>query len=189
MIDSDIPPTDFSKKFVSKTWLDEFERTGRGWLRILSGSMIPLIHTGDSIFIERVAPSNIRIGDVITFWKGRILVTHRIIKKICKGNEIFFIERGDQHSSYSTIPSSSVIGKVQQIKKGECIYFLNSLTWRIYNRLTGIALLCTFQVRQISHKIHAPVPIKTLAKKVLTVFKRLIETVCRILMHTYQKKS
>ena len=50
----------FPKKLVSKTWVEEFEKTGAGWLQILSGSMAPLIQKWDRIYVEKVDLSNIK---------------------------------------------------------------------------------------------------------------------------------
>jgi len=107
----------FPKKLVSKTWVEEFEKTGAGWLQILSGSMAPLIQKWDRIYVEKVDLSKIHRGDIITFWRSGVLITHRVIKKMQHGDEMSFVERGDQYFTHSIISSSSVIGKVKQIKK------------------------------------------------------------------------
>ena len=105
------------KKLVSKAWIEEFEKTGAGWLQILSGSMAPLIQKWDRIYVEKVDLSKIHRGDIITFWRSGVLITHRVIKKMQHGDEMSFVERGDQYFTHSIISSSSVIGKVKQIKK------------------------------------------------------------------------
>lgn len=48
-------------------------------LTVLSGSMEPALNTGDVVVAKRIAPSDARIGDVITYRdpQGR-LVTHRV---------------------------------------------------------------------------------------------------------------
>ncbi|MCX5884619.1 MAG: signal peptidase I [Proteobacteria bacterium] len=180
----------FLKKLVSKTWVEEFEKTGTGLLRMLGGSMAPLIESGDQIFVERVSAAKVCIGDIITFWRDNILVTHRVIRKFKQGDKIFFVERGDQYSIHSIVPFTSVVGKVQQIKKNEHIYYLNSFIWKLYNKIAGIALLCTYYVRHIGRSTPGlPVPVKNLIKKIFVLFRWLMEWFCKMLIRTCQKKS
>jgi signal peptidase I len=61
-----------------------YERTKTGWLRLLSGSMAPLINTGDQVLIENIVPAEIGIGDIITFRLNDILTTHQFIRKLKK---------------------------------------------------------------------------------------------------------
>ena len=177
------------KKLVSKAWIEEFEKTGAGWLQILSGSMAPLIQKWDRIYVEKVDLSKIHRGDIITFWRGGVLITHRVIKKMQHGDELNFIERGDQFFTHSIIPSSSVIGKVKQIKKNEHVYHLNSFIWKLYNKVAGIALLCTYYARHMGRSIPGlPVPVKNLIKKTFVLFKWLMEGFCGILIRAGKKK-
>ena len=74
----------FKKKLVTESWLEKFANTGSGWLIIISGSMAPLIQIKDQILIKKTTPSHLHIGDIITFWQGNILVTHRVIRKFTK---------------------------------------------------------------------------------------------------------
>jgi len=161
----------FPRKLVSDTWLEEFKKTGKGWLRILSGSMAPLIETGNQIFIEKISPSKIHIGDIITFWKGNILVTHRVIRKVRKGRNLYFIERGDRYLRHSLIASRSLMGKVRQIKKGTKNYNIDSLIWQLFNRAVGITFFCVFATRIISRKIpFFPKFLKNFVKNIYKIF-------------------
>ena len=85
-----------TKKLVTESWLEKFVNTGSGWLIIISGSMAPLIQIKDQILIKKTTPSHIHIGDIITFWQGNILVTHRVIRKFTKNGNTYFIEKGDR---------------------------------------------------------------------------------------------
>lgn len=48
---------------------------------VLSGSMEPAYHVGDLIYVEKVAPEEIKVGDPITFVLNDDLVaaTHRVV--------------------------------------------------------------------------------------------------------------
>lgn len=137
----------FYKKLVTDTWLSNYSKTGSAALKLLSGSMAPLIQTGDQIVISRVDPSHIAIGDILTFWKGDILVTHRVIRICKKESGLCFVERGDQHPHHSFIAAESVIGRVARINKGRHAVELRKLRWRIFNRTVGTLFLITFLLR------------------------------------------
>ncbi len=64
-------------------------------MSVLTGSMMPLIKPGDLILVKDAEPSDIKIGDVITYWMNDILVTHRVIEVINSGGEPVFRTKGD----------------------------------------------------------------------------------------------
>ncbi len=170
----------FPKKFVSNKWLEEFERTGKGWLRILSDSMSPFIQTGDRIFIEKVSPSNVHVGDIMTFWKGNILVTHRIIRKFRKEGDTYLIERGDQYPHHSLVSPESLVGKVRQIQKNDKVYNSNEMPLLMINRFAGIALNYAFATRLIARKVpFLPRPMKNIIKRVYKLLALISNKILR----------
>lgn len=71
---------------------------------IATGSMIPLIYPGDIILIKRVAVEddiyNLKVGDVITFNRDNICITHRIIEIIQdEAGNLSFKTKGDNNSA------------------------------------------------------------------------------------------
>ena len=88
-----------------------------GWQvdTVLSGSMEPAIPTGSILVSRPVAPDEIQVGDVITFFgpgRGR-LITHRVTA-IERSNGIIFTTKGDANNAEDpfTIPAEDVVGKV-----------------------------------------------------------------------------
>ena len=80
---------------------------GYSGLVILTGSMEPVYHPGDVIFIHE--QKDYKVNDVITFHQRGMIVTHRIVKK--NGNEI--TTKGDANNSADeAIQLSDVEGKV-----------------------------------------------------------------------------
>ncbi|MBU7044597.1 MAG: signal peptidase I [Theionarchaea archaeon] len=84
---------------------------------ISSGSMEPVYHEGDIIFIKDIAPQSIENGDIIVFKarNGTIPIVHRVIEIIEENGNLYFVTKGDNNpfsdSYYSPgIPESSVIG-------------------------------------------------------------------------------
>lgn len=51
-------------------------------MAVLSGSMEPAYHVGGLVFVQKVDPENVTVGDAITFnvGAGDTVVTHRVIK-------------------------------------------------------------------------------------------------------------
>lgn len=97
---------------------------------VLSGSMSPLIETGSVVYTFPV--STPQVGDIITFKKGSINVTHRIVDTVDKsgkhvsafaspvsGNgysgEVLYKTKGDANSSADSdlVSRSQIIGAVQ----------------------------------------------------------------------------
>lgn len=71
-------------------------------LVVLSGSMEPVLHTGDVTVVRRVAPRDVRTGDVVTFkapGSGR-LTTHRVraVRRDAAGRYAF-TTKGDANNA------------------------------------------------------------------------------------------
>ncbi|HWG90887.1 MAG TPA: signal peptidase I [Candidatus Thermoplasmatota archaeon] len=65
---------------------------------VLSGSMVPFFHPGDVIFVEKVDPTTLQVGDVITFHDkvgSKTLYTHRIVERLTDGGRVRYITQGD----------------------------------------------------------------------------------------------
>lgn len=69
---------------------------------VLSGSMEPAIGTGDVVVGTRVAPADVRQGDVVTFKDpadaGR-MITHRVRAIRAQGQKLIFTTKGDANTA------------------------------------------------------------------------------------------
>jgi signal peptidase len=87
-------------------------------MMVRSGSMEPLIHTGDLVVVRAIAPDSIEIGDVVTFadpkGSGR-LITHRVRDLEIEGDRVTVATKGDAVTSSETwtVPRAGTIGKVE----------------------------------------------------------------------------
>ena len=78
---------------------------GKSVLKVVTGSMEPSIHTGDYIIIEKTPVSELKTGDIISFYseeediKGK-LVTHRIISINEDGS---FVTKGDANDEADSL--------------------------------------------------------------------------------------
>jgi signal peptidase I len=155
-----------------------------GWLTILSGSMAPLIQIGDQIFIKKIKdPSHIHLGDIITFWQGNILVTHRVIRKFTKNGNMYLIEKGDANVNYSCVDAQSTIGKVTKVKKGGQEVLLDTVTWSVLNRTIGITLFSAFALRAIGRRVSfVPEWLKNIIRYAFDIAERLRDKIVRTII-------
>ena len=81
---------------------------------VLSGSMEPVLNVGGMVVIKPVETSEIEIGDIITFYSGESLVTHRVLDVIVGQNDISFTTKGDanEEPDLLPVPANSVVGQV-----------------------------------------------------------------------------
>lgn len=82
---------------------------------VLSGSMEPTYHVGSVVYVKKVDPTTLKVGDPITFrLAGDVIATHRIIEVHGEGTpNLGFRTQGDANETVDGItPASAVIGKV-----------------------------------------------------------------------------
>lgn len=85
----------------------KFSVMGLRSFTVATGSMEPKIHVGSIVFTKPF--SEYKIGNILTFNRGRITVTHRIVGKENGG----FITKGDANNSPDKIivTQNSIVGR------------------------------------------------------------------------------
>jgi len=98
---------------------------------VTTASMEPTIMVGDLIYVKGVSPSDIQVGDIITFKPPReylkgALITHRVVDVLYDSNEISFKTMGDNNPSIDpwTVKSEDIIGRQTAIRSGVGGFFL-----------------------------------------------------------------
>jgi len=86
-------------------------------LVVRSGSMEPTLMTGDAIVTRIVGPSEVRVGQVITFvdaTRGNALVSHRVTEMTHSGGTYSFVTRGDMNTGVErwTIDDQGTLGRL-----------------------------------------------------------------------------
>lgn len=80
---------------------------------VLSGSMEPTFHVGSLIYVEKIAPESIKVGDPITFVlnKDLVVATHRVVEIDPQAQE--FHTKGDANDAVDGGPVNfkNLIGK------------------------------------------------------------------------------
>lgn len=86
---------------------------------VITDSMVPTINAGDLIFVKKIAPEDIAVDDIITFFDPEsmsdpIMIVHRV-KEISTDGEgnISFRTKGDANNVYDTfiITGDHVVGR------------------------------------------------------------------------------
>ncbi len=118
---------------------------GYSGLIILTGSMEPVYHPGDIIFIKE--QKDYKVRDVITFHERGMVVTHRIIKKDGKT----FTTQGDANNSADepidiSVIEGRVIGHVDKV--GKVILFLQTPLGIMTLVITLVALETFFALKR-----------------------------------------
>jgi len=93
-----------------------------GIINITSGSMEPEIVTGDAIFIKKVNATSLKKDDIISFYYGNIIVTHKIINI---SNSLITTKGNSDTSLTEVISLNKVIGKYTGIKVNGFNKFVN----------------------------------------------------------------
>lgn len=108
-------------------------------LAVLSGSMEPVLGTGDVSVVRSIAPLDARPGDIVTFRdpeNAERLITHRVRTMHAQGDAVVFVTRGDSNnvSERWRVAASGEIGRV--------IYRIPELGWVLmYARSKGLFVL------------------------------------------------
>lgn len=79
---------------------------------VVSGSMEPEISVGSVIYVKAVMPEDVREEDVIAFWSGSSVVTHRVVENRLEERE--FVTKGDANAAEDlrAVPYTELIGRV-----------------------------------------------------------------------------
>lgn len=103
-------------------------------LRVVGGSMQPIMRSGDLLWIEGVAPCQLRRGDLVAFRQGSHLITHRLVACDADG----WYARGDSCAQLDPrIPADQIIGRVVCIQRDGAALHMRARRWTLYNRAMG----------------------------------------------------
>jgi signal peptidase I len=84
-------------------------------MTVLTGSMAPDIQPGDVIVVKRITPENAQVKDVITYRNSKnTLITHRIVGRVEKENQLFFQTKGDANNvnDEGLVASNQLVGSL-----------------------------------------------------------------------------
>lgn len=101
---------------------------------VVSGSMAPTITTGSMVLVEPAVAKDVQEGDIIAFFDGASVVTHRVVhNKLVEGK---IVTKGDANETedLSTVDYSSLIGRVvwHMPMLGDIMAHITTLLGKIY---------------------------------------------------------
>lgn len=89
---------------------------GNSPLIVLTDSMLPEISSGDLIFVQKIDPNAVKVGDVISFFdpagNGTSVVTHRVIEIVEEDGALKWRTRGDNNNTEDKVlvPMDNLVG-------------------------------------------------------------------------------
>lgn len=125
-------------------------------LTVLSGSMAPVLRTGDVVVAKKIAPADARPGDVVTFrdpGNTSKLITHRILQMRVLDGHSSFVTRGDANTGVErwVVPNQGTIARVdlRVPKLGYVTNVAGSRLGRLGFLVIPALLLAIFELRRI----------------------------------------
>ncbi|MEK7630863.1 MAG: signal peptidase I [Patescibacteria group bacterium] len=93
---------------------------------ITSGSMWPVLHTGDLVFIEGVGKGDLRIGDIVVWKNPSGFTIHRVVRL----GENTLVTKGDANfTEDDPVKYEDVVGRTHQVwGKNARIPYLGHIT-------------------------------------------------------------
>jgi signal peptidase I len=125
-------------------------------LTVMSGSMEPVIHTGDVVITQRIAPLDARVGDIVTFRSpehNNRLLTHRVREIHARGGDVYFVTKGDAVNGVErwSVPANGRIGRTmfRVDKFGYVVHWINRPLGRMALLLAPLLLVTGYAVARI----------------------------------------
>ena len=86
-------------------------------IRVVGRSMFPILKQGDKIRFRKVPLSEVSAGSLILYQDGKHLFSHRLIHKIKGKKKLFFLEKGDNTTSFSWWSEDDYLGKIEEVER------------------------------------------------------------------------
>jgi signal peptidase I len=107
-------------------------------MRMITGSMQPLIKEGDELHIE-LQPKVIHLGEVLIYRHRGQFIAHRLVDIRQSGEKERFILKGDAILNLDPpLPRERIIGRVICVEGASGCADYNSMRWRIFNLLIAL---------------------------------------------------
>jgi signal peptidase I len=137
---------DKDEEIIKDMLFELFEKEKKGWFRIISGSMSPLIDINDRVLVRKVSQSEVKLRDIILFKSDDVLITHRVVGKFYNNGQLCFIQKGDRGGLALSVTAQNVLGKVIAVEKNGQYLRLDRGWGRMVNTLLGINNYASYQI-------------------------------------------
>lgn len=89
------------------------------WFRVSSGSMSPMLHIGEEVYIVPATADDVQVGEIAAFETEAGLIIHRIVQRGLDEGKVQLVEMSDVHLQAGRVESGAVIGRVVAIGRGK----------------------------------------------------------------------
>ena len=120
-------------------------------------SMWPFLRQGTRVIVKKAPLMSLAIGDIVLYKStNNSLICHRIVRKLKNKNGHVIYVRGDNSLSPPEIISEGrFLGKVMGVvKNSKKVIVLNSVKWRIINRLIVMISPLVVMVNRIAKPVY-----------------------------------
>lgn len=120
-------------------------RFGRVCARASGTSMVPAVHPGDLVFIDRLTPLELKVGDIVAFRRHDRWVIHRLASLIPdprdpQAEAHWCVTRGDRiRHGDPPVRDSEIIGRVTYIERAGARFLVSRRQGEV-QQLTGMLL-------------------------------------------------
>lgn len=126
---------------------------------VLTGSMRPVLEPGDMIVIKQIDTKKVKTNDVITYWIGNKLVTHRVVEIVNGNGNTSFRTKGDANNveDGKLISPDKIVGRLAyNIPKGGYITnFIKSGKGFVLFFILPIVLLLGGEIKKVLFEVIA----------------------------------
>jgi signal peptidase I len=168
------------RAIANELWTELCVTKGACWLPVLTDSMAPLIRPGDRVKVSRVAPGEVRFGDIVVFKRNNDLIVHRVFKRRHTPEGVYFSEKGDAGCVYGLVNGENIIGRVTGLKKGTRTFDFEPSPGRMANLI--ISAWCKITAAGINRLKPSPSLTVTMSEKIihkmLSIGSRFLVAVC-----------
>ncbi|HZS77035.1 MAG TPA: S24/S26 family peptidase [Ktedonobacteraceae bacterium] len=152
-------------RVIDSLYIEAIRQGQPTWFRVASGSMRPLIHMGDSVYIEPAQA--ISVGDIAAFETPEGLVIHRIVRRQTGAAGTRYLEMGDMQFSANWFDEQAVVGRVTLVRSGTTQIDLRLSIAKRYGKLSA-------QLRYRLYCLHTHLPLlRVVVRKCATLVARL----------------
>lgn len=131
-----------------------------GWkaLSVQTGSMVPTFDPGSMVLVHKVAPSSLKVGDIVTYKSPTAgdSITHRITDFQTSNGQRLIIVKGDANTKADApVTASQIIGKeVKSVPKvGHVIDFAHSPLGLVLLVYLPAALLIIYEIKLMTERL------------------------------------
>ena len=142
-------------------------------LTVISDSMWPLLRTGDTIRVQPIEPSAIRVDEVVVVRRGAELITHRLLaidgeQWVTGGDNAVLVD--------AAVSRTACLGQVIAIEGGGQPIDIAPVRWAQLNHRLG-------QIGRVHWRINRAVGVTTTSSRLMIRFAWLIALPLRAVAH------